>query len=52
MELIIAKICSVIAVGLGCYVLGRCSVKMDNLKETKETKETKEEIIKIKPFQK
>lgn len=49
MELIIAKICSVIAVGLGCYVLGRCSVKMDNLKETKETKE---EIIKIKPFQK
>lgn len=38
MELIIAKICSVIAIGLSCFALGRNSVKMDNLKETKEPK--------------
>lgn len=46
MELIIGKICSVIALGLSCFVLGRNSVKMN------EPKENKEEIIKIKPFQK
>lgn len=47
MELIIGKICSVIALGLSCFVLGRNSVTMDN---SKETKEEKEEIVKIKPF--
>lgn len=47
MELIIAKICSAVALGLSCYVLGRNSVKMDNLKEDKEI----EKIKKIKPFE-
>lgn len=46
MELIIAKICSAVALGLSCYVLGRSSAKMDDLKEDKEI----EKIKKIKPF--
>lgn len=52
MELIIIKICSVIALGLSCFalglscfVLGRNSVKTDDLKD-KEI----EKITKIKPF--
>lgn len=37
MKLIII-ICSVIAIGLSCFVLGRTSEKMDNLKETNKRK--------------
>ena len=53
MELIIAKICSeicsVIALGLSCFVLGRNSVKMDDLKD-KEIEKEIEKVTKIKPF--
>lgn len=49
MELIIAKICSVIALGLGCFVLGRNSAKIDDLKD-KEIEKEIEKIKKIKPF--
>ena len=49
MELIIIKICSVIALGLSCFALGRNSVKTDDLKDKEIDKEI-EKITKIKPF--